>query len=52
MAKRYSVVRRDLYVSREIARRERTVLVKKARRTKLAWAIVRVSRIKVGGKNV
>jgi len=50
MAKRYSVVRRELYVLREEARRDRTVLVKRLRRSKLAWATVRVSRIKFGGK--
>lgn len=52
MAKRYSVVRRDLYLLREVARRDRTVSVKRARVNKLAWATVRVSRIKIGGKNV
>lgn len=50
MGKKYSAVRRDLYVSREVARRDRTVSVKRARVNKLAWATVRVSRFKFGGK--
>jgi hypothetical protein len=49
MAKRYSPTRRDLYLAREAARKDRTVVVARLRRTKLLWANVRVSRI-VGGK--